>query len=439
MAAFKMFGKTFLRVIGSKSSPTSRSLGGGSSYYDVVIIGGGVMGSSIAHWLASRAGKDLKIGVIEADPTYKTAATTLSVGGLRQQFSNPENIEIGLFARDFMRGLPQIMGGDLDNVPDVKFQPHGYLFLASEAGTDILEDNHRTQVSCGASTKLMTPGQLADLFPWLSVEGVALGCFGGDHEGSFDPWALLHVFKYKAIENGVDYISGEVVDVTGRDHLPSTVHVKTKNSSETIPLDFGKVVIASGGDSGHVGRLMGVGTGEGDMAVSIPVEKRKRYVYVPHCPTGPGLDCPLVIDPTGVYFRREGLGGNYLCGKSPSEDKEPEDTDLSVVDNDFFEDEVWPVLANRVQAFEQLKVRSSWAGNYDYNTWDQNGIVGKHPGLSNVFMACGFSGHGIQQGPAVGRAVAELILDGGYETIDLTRFGFERVIEKRKVLERNIV
>ena len=133
------------------------------------------------------------------------------------------------------------------------------------------------------------------------------------------------------------------------------------------------------------------------MGVPVPVEKRKRFVFVPHCPGGPGMDCPLVIDPTGVYFRREGLGGNYLCGQSPTLAQEPPDTDLSTVDMDWFDEQVWPVLANRVKAFESLKVKSAWAGNYDYNHWDENGIIGQHPAVRNLYMACGFSGHGIQQ------------------------------------------
>jgi FAD-dependent oxidoreductase domain-containing protein 1 len=80
----------------------------------------------------------------------------------------------------------------------------------------------------------------------------------------------------------------------------------------------------------QVGRLAGIGSGAGDLSVALPVEKRKRFVYVPHCPGGPGLDCPLVVDPTGVYFRREGAGGNYLCGQSPTEEQEPTDTSLEV-------------------------------------------------------------------------------------------------------------
>jgi len=301
-----------------------------------------------------------------------------------------------------------------------------------------LKDNHSNQVDCGASTVMLSTAELNKKFPWLSTDGVVAGCYGGDHEGWFDPWALLQAFKLSAIRQGVEYITGRATSFAYSDNKPSQVAV-TKADGSCVEAGFDKLLITAGGDSGHVGLLAGIGMGQGDMAVSIPVEKRKRYVYVPHCPEGPGMDCPLVIDPCGVYFRREGLGGNYLCGQSPTEEQEPADTDLNVVDMDWFDEQVWPVLANRVKAFESLKVKSAWAGNYDYNVWDQNGVIGQHPVLDNVYLACGFSGHGIQQGPAVGRAVTELILDGQYKTIDLGKFGFQRLIDKVKVLERNIV
>lgn len=403
-----------------------------SNYYDVLIIGGGIMGSSTAHWLSSRD-LGLRVGVVEPDPSYQTSATTLSVGGLRQQFSLWENIEIGKYARDFMRGYPHSMFGDLEvsesNLPEVKFQPHGYLFLASESGYDILKGNHDTQVRCGTNIKLLTAGQLRKTFPWLETDGVVAGCYGGKDEGWFDPWALLQAFKTSAMMRGVDYITGSAVSFTTREGELAGARLRLADGSER-EVEYSKVVLCAGGDSGQVGHLMGL---------TIPVEKRKRYVYVPHCPGGPGLDCPLVIDPTGVYFRREGLGGNYLCGQSPSPAQEPPDTDLATVDMDWFEEQVWPTLALRVKAFESLKVKSAWAGNYDYNHWDENGIIGRHPAVSNLYMACGFSGHGIQQGPAVGRAISELILDGKYKSIDLTRLGYQRILDGDKMLERYCV
>lgn len=399
------------RVYYSSNLKRNFGSGGNSAYFDVLVVGGGIMGSSTAHWLTKRD-PGLRVGVVEPDPTYHTSATTLSVGGLRQQFSLSENIQIGLYARDFMRNYPQsIFAGSTvptDKVPDIKFQPHGYLFLASEAGYEILKQNHDTQVANGAGhIELLNSKQLRQKFPWLITDDVVAGCYGGNHEGWFDPWALLQAFKMSAVNRGAEYVTGRAERFENKDGLLSKITVRLADQS-LREIEFDKLVVAAGGDSGQVGNMLGLGQGEGALGVAIPVEKRKRYVYVPHCPGGPGMDCPLVIDPTGVYFRREGLGGNYLCGQSPTQAQEPDDTNLDTVDMDWFDEQVWPVMAARVKAFEELKVKSAWAGNYDYCHWDENGIIGMHPVLHNVYMACGFSGHGIQQGPAVGRAITEL-------------------------------
>ena len=161
-----------------------------------------------------------------------------------------------------------------------------------------------------------------------------------------------------------------------------------------------------------------------------------------HCPDTEVANCPLVIDPTGVWFRREGEGGNFLTGVSPPQDRDPDWPELDVqgdVDHSIFENELWPVLASRVPAFERIKVVSSWAGLYEYNVFDQNAIIGYHPDVPNLVLANGFSGHGLQQSPATGRAVSELIVDGKFTTIDLSCFGYERIREGRHCRERNIV
>lgn len=151
----------------------------------------------------------------------------------------------------------------------------------------------------------------------------------------------------------------------------------------------------------------------------------------------PPQTAPHFIDSTGAYFRCAG-GNSFICGRSPTPETEPS-TDNLDVDHEFFDIEVWPRLAHRVPAFEAAKVISSWAGYYDYNTFDENGIIGKHPYYHNVFIVAGFSGHGIQQSPATGRAVSELMLDGEFKTLDLKRFGFEKLITQERRLEDNIV
>jgi FAD-dependent oxidoreductase domain-containing protein 1 len=173
--------------------------------------------------------------------------------------------------------------------------------------------------------------------------------------------------------------------------------------------------------------------------LALPVEPRKRFVYVIDCREASDAlrKAPLTVDPSGVWFRPEGRF--FLCGKSPEESEEPSPTDLETIDHAFFDAEVWPQLAQRVPAFESVKVVNAWAGYYDYNTLDQNAVIGPHLQLGNLYFANGFSGHGAQQGAAAGRAVAELIVHGAYQTIDLSRLGYARIAQGRPLLERNVI
>ncbi|KAK2828402.1 hypothetical protein Q5P01_019436 [Channa striata] len=422
---------------------------------DVVIVGGGVMGWSIAYWLKQkeRIKGGLKVVVVEKDLTYSQASTVLSAGGIRQQFSLPENICLSLASAEFMRNINDHLGVLNEDPVDLQFNHSGYLFLASQDVAHIMEENYRTQRQAGAKVLLLSPAQLKAKFPWINTDGVVLASYGLENEGWFDPWTLLNAFRRKAISMGVIQCCGEVTEfnytvnilkTVDENHLDirriNSVKVQMPNSLEYQPVECAIVVNAAGAFSGKVAKMLGIGGGPKDTIaeIPVPVEPRKRYVYVVHCPDGPGLDCPFLIDYSGVYFRREGLGGHYITGASPGEAEEPDTSNLEV-DNQFFEDKVWPDLAYRVPAFEKLKVTSAWAGFYDYNTFDQNGIIGPHPLTSNMYFATGFSGHGLQQSPAVGRAVAELILDGNFKTLDLSGLGFKRILVQEPLLERNIV
>jgi FAD-dependent oxidoreductase domain-containing protein 1 len=174
----------------------------------------------------------------------------------------------------------------------------------------------------------------------------------------------------------------------------------------------------------------------GWLGIDLPVRARRRCVFVFRCPT-PIAGAPLVIDPSGVYFRPEGRD-QFICGVSPDADDDPDDLPLEV-DHALFESVIWPRLAARVPAFEALRQTSAWAGYYEFNTFDHNGIVGFHPVVSNFILANGFSGHGLQQSPAVGRGVAELIVHGAYRTLDLAALSLERIAANRPVIERNVV
>lgn len=439
---------------------------------DVLVIGGGGIGSSIAYWIKRKASEGVNVVVVEKDPTYKEASTPLSVGGLRHQFSLIENIEMSLFGSDFIRDIKYYLGDDVD----VQFTPHGYLMLATEESAEQLKMNSRLQNELGAKNEILSAKRLREKFPFLNTDGIELGCHGLEREGWFDPWALLFGLKKKSIELGAHYVNGEVVGFNYREQhdintvgvesssyeAVDSVRVKLPNGDET-KINFGLCVIAAGAQSGNIGKMARIGTGQGLLSIPLPIEPRKRYVYAFGCDEKPELgstlNTPLVIDPSGVYFRREGLGGLYIGGRSPeSIDKEPAIGNLDV-DYEYFETDVWPHLAHRVPKFEAIKCKSGWAGYYEYNTFDENGIVGPHPYYHNLYIASGFSGHGkknflrysmniifqisiivgIQQAPAVGRAVAEMMIDGGFVNIDLLRLGFDRIVVQKPMKEQNIV
>ncbi|CAI9718188.1 FAD-dependent oxidoreductase domain-containing protein 1 [Octopus vulgaris] len=415
---------------------------------DIVIIGGGLMGSSVAYWLKQRNPKAYEITVVERDPSYTRAASALSCGGLRHQFSLPENVKLSMFTSQFLRNIKQYLSVlDMDP-PDVQFNHQGYLFLATPAGSEQLAKNVKMQRENGAKIELLSRDLLAKKFPWLNINGIELASYGLEGEGWFDSWTLIRALKQKNLSLGVRYVTGEAIgfDLTSYvEHSSEGLVTKNKLDCVQIKSDdgiyhtkFAIVVNCAGPWAGEVAEMAGIGHGKDILSVPLPVEPRKRYVYVVHCPKGPGVDSPFVIDPTKMYFRREGFGGHYICGMSPTEEEEPS-TDNLDVDYGYFDKNVWPLLAKRVSKFESLKVKSAWAGFYDYNYADQNLIIGNHPYHRNMFFANGLSGHGIQHAPAIGRAIMECIIDGKFETIDLSRFTFERLLDDELIFEQGIV
>ena len=386
--------------------------------YDIVIIGGAIVGSSVAYYLREE-GFSGSIALIERDPQFAHAATTLSMASIRQQFSIPENIRLSQFTLKLFRRLKETFGTDAD----IGFREGGYLILAGEAGLPILKANHEAQVAEGADILLEDADQLAKRFSWLSTEGISAGAFGRTGEGWFDAHAMLTLFRQALRDKKIDFIAA---DVTGIERQGGRVTGVALDNGER--LEAGTVVNAAGPNAGKVAGMAGL---------VLPVEPRKRNVFVFDA-RDKFTDMPLLVDPSGIYVRPE--GSVYLTGGAePEEGDGPADPGDFEVDWPLFEEVIWPALATRIPAFEAIKATRAWAGHYDYNTLDQNAVIGPHPEVGNFIFANGFSGHGLQQAPAVGKALAELIVHGGYLTVDCSAFGYERVAEGRAFRELNVI
>ncbi len=390
--------------------------------YDVVIVGGAATGSATACFLALNPDFTGSVLVIERDWSYAKSATALSLSSIRHQFSNAINVRLSQFGTAFIRDCGASLEVD-GNRPEISFHENGYLYLAAdEAERRALEANHATETACGAAISLLAPTEMARRFPWLNVENLVLGSYGEQGEGWFDGFSLMQGFRRKARSLGVTWLEDEVVGIRrDRDRIES---VLTRGG---LSVAAGMLVNTSGTSGRNVAAMAGL---------ELPVEPRRRSIFVTDCRTALAGTVPLTIDPTGVFFRPE--GSFYLMGTSPKPDPMVDPKDFAPR-YDEFENEVWPVLAGRVPAFAALKLIRAWAGHYDYCTLDHNVVLGPHPEVRNFLFANGFSGHGLQHSPAIGRGLSELITYGRFTTLDLSALSYARVAANRPLLETAII
>jgi len=389
----------------------------------IVIIGGGVMGAATACFLARDHG--IAATVLERDPTYSRASSALSASSIRQQFSSPINIALSQESLAFYRhiGHELAVAGE---APQIGLVERGYLYLASASGRATLEANHAVQRAHGVDVALLAPLALRERFAWLSTEGIALASLGLSGEGWFDGWSVLQAFRRKAIACGARFVRAEaerLLTAPGREGVASAVLC-----ADGQAFDVDAVLVAAGAWSAPLMASVGI---------ELPVRARKRDVFVFDSPAVlPG--CPLVIDASGCWFRPEGSGHRFIAGAPPRGD-DRDDLPLEHIDHGLFDDVIWPALAARVPAFEALRVVSAWAGYYEMNTFDHNGLVGAVPGWANLHLACGFSGHGMQQAPAVGRGVAAQLATGGWHALDLSPLSPARIGRGQPLIERNVI
>lgn len=386
--------------------------------YDVVIAGGGAVGSSCAYHLKCLLKFAGSVLVVEPDPSYRDAASTRSASSIRLQFSTPINIELSAYGLQFLRNAPRQLPG----AGDLGFVPSTYLYLATLRGGASLEERAAIQRAHSVPVTLHGAAELARRYPWLNTADLAGGCDTAEGEGWFDGYALLASLRAQAQAAGARYVRDRV---TGFERSPDgRVAAVVLEQRGAVSCEF--AVNSAGTRSADLAAAVGI---------DLPVRPRKRTVFVFTCET-PLPPCPLVVDPSGLWFRSE--RDRFLCGPpaDPDPDVSPDDFE---VDHSLFEQSAWPALAHRVPAFEAIRMTSAWAGHYDFNIFDQNAFVGPVPGIGNLLLASGFSGHGLQQAPGIGRGLAEHIRFGAYRTLDLTPLGFARYSANQPLRELNVI
>ncbi len=393
--------------------------------YDIIIIGGAIMGASAAWFLSDNKDFDGSVLVVEKDPSYANSSTMHTNSCMRQQFSTDLNVRISQFAADYVKNLRKFMGGD-ERVPELTIRNFGYMYFAdNEDFADVLRESQRVQLRAGAATQLMSPREIKEKYPFYNVDDIVLGSINLIDEGYWDGTAVFDWWRRQSKERGVEYIANEVVAMT-KGKSGTQIESVTLKSGDVI--SCGQVLNASGPRANRTAAMAGI---------DVPVEPRKRYSWIFAAEQPLDQDLPLTIDPSGVHVRENG-GGTYQCGGHSGIDPAVDYDDFTM-DFDIWQDHVWPILATRIPQFEAIKVQTEWAGHYAYNTFDHNAIMGPHSEVSNFYFLNGFSGHGLQQSPAMGRGTAEMLIYGTYKTLDMSPFNYERIPNNKPIIEKAVI
>ncbi len=388
-----------------------------SDTYDIIIAGGGIMGSATAYNLI-KTDPGLRVAVIERDASYAKASTTLSMANVRIQFSLKENIQISQYTLDVLKRFEDEMIVE-DNRPKIYLRQEGNLFLVDEAGQEAARRAYELQKSLDCNVEWWSTDKIKQQFPLYAPHQFVGGTYSPE-DGYFDAYAVLMGYKAKARSLGVNYFQDEVVNITKTNNAVTGAELAT-----TGRLNAACVINCTGAWAADVAESAGV---------MLPVLPVKRQVYALDTAVKPEGPLPLTIMPSTLYFRTE-TGGLILLGKSLPED--PIGYDFNWDDKRFIE-LLWPELVDFVPAFDRLKLVRGWAGLYAVNTLDGNAILGQWPKLRGLYLANGFSGHGLQQGPAVGRYLSELILEKSV-SLDLSIFSPQRILENRALGEKGLV
>jgi FAD-dependent oxidoreductase domain-containing protein 1 len=382
---------------------------------DVAIIGGGAIGTSAAYFLRSHP-RGCRVAVIERDTSYRLASTPRASGGVRRLFSLPENIALSNYSIPFFERFDSEMDGE---PAAVNFRKGGYLFIVPPAAVRVLERNFATQKANGVRVEWLDRKGLKDRFPSMNVDDLGAGVLSPD-DGWLDPYGVLQGLRKKARALGAEFVHDEVVGLDVEQRRLRAIRLK---SGGAIQADV--VINAAGAWAKEICAMAGW---------TVPIEPLRRYEH--YFETAEAIEpLPYIKDVHRLAFRPEGKG---YSGGVPSLD-EPRGYNFEI-DHAYFQQVVWPALAARFPQFERTKEKNTMSGLYDQNEFDATPIIGSWTGkLDNFYLMAGFSGHGLMHAPGCGRAIAELILDGSYQTIDLSRFGWARVADGRRCAEEGII
>jgi glycine/D-amino acid oxidase-like deaminating enzyme len=385
--------------------------------FGVVIVGGGVIGLSAAYYLRSGGG-DCRVAVVERDPAYSLASTPRASGGVRRLFAVPENIALSNFSIPVYEAFPDLMAVD-DERPDIAFRKNGYLFIVPERGRPTLERNFRRQREQGVNVQWLEPAEIRRRFPSMRTDDLGAAVQSHD-DGWLDPYAALMALRKKVKSLGTSMIQDEVVAIHREGRLVRSVELKT---GQRLKADI--VINAAGAWAPQICAMV---------SMKVPITPMRRFEHYFECEDSIE-PLPYLKDVNRLAFRPEGKG--YSGGLPTIE--EPRGYNFEA-DHGCFEEAVWPALAHRFPQFEKTRCKATLPGLYDQNDFDGNPIIGPWDGeCDNFHLAAGFSGHGLMHAPGCGRALAELILKGRYETIDLTRLGWRRVAEGKPYPEQGII
>ena len=381
--------------------------------FDVIMVGGGVMGCATAYYLLMMDPK-IKVAIVEQDPTYEFNSTVLSDANTRLQFNVKENIQMSLFGLEVLETFADDMA--VDGIkPDIAFRQQGNLFLTDEAGKDSALEGLETQIKLGCDVVWLNPAEIKERFPLYDFQQLAGGTFG-ELDGTMDPHAVLMAYKNKAVELGAAFINAEVKQVTASARQVTGVYLK---SGDFLACRY--VVNSAGAWAAKIA---------GTVGINLPVDPVKRQVFVIDTNVKSGVVYPLTVFPSGLYLIQE-HEGTFMASKSLPTD--PVGFEFSW-DRRQFTEHIWEELVEFIPSFDQVRIKRGWAGLYAVNTFDGNAILGEWPDLEGFMLENGFSGHGFQQGHAVGRYIAELIL-GKTPTLDLSIFSPQRIRENKPVFE----